>query len=518
MANAVYPPYPPTLTQAEQEYLLTNLKDWSITHGLAVRPTSSYVAEDLDPARALATTAPATLFPSLFPRSCFEQARAVSQAYSELYSAIAADEEWLSEIVKELLEIDDFIEKLWKVHLAVKKEGYAQSLQLGLFRSDYMGHVSDSDSDSRLSVKQVEFNTIASSFGGLSSQVAALHRYLHSVDAYPEVTSSLINDASLQSSGSVPELASGLAKAHQAYVESERTDRPVCVLFLVQDVERNVFDQRHLEYALNTDHGIRTFRLPFSQVLQDTSLDKNRKLLYTPPSLSGKQWEVSVVYFRAGYAPTEYTAQRDWDARLHIERSAAIKCPGILTHLAGSKKVQQVLATPHSPHLARFLPDKAAADKLLATFAPIYPLDDSEAGLEARKLATDPQTAQKYVLKPQREGGGNNIYRSEIPGFLQNLPKAKWPAYILMEMIEPPTQGNAIFRNGEVQSGEVICELGVYGACLWRDKVENGVVKGRDVLENFEAGYLLRTKGAGSSEGGVAAGFGSVDSCCLLDL
>jgi hypothetical protein len=37
-------------------------------------------------------------------------------------------------------------------------------------------------------------------------------------------------------------------------------------------------------------------------------------------------------------------------------------------------------------------------------------------------------------------------------------------------------------------------------------------------LENFEAGYLLRTKGAGSAEGGVAAGFGSVDSCCLIDV
>ena len=40
----------------------------------------------------------------------------------------------------------------------------------------------------------------------------------------------------------------------------------------------------------------------------------------------------------------------------------------------------------------------------------------------------------------------------------------------------------------------------------------------REVLENFEAGYLLRTKGAGSAEGGVAAGFGSVDSCCLVDV
>lgn len=381
-----------------------------------------------------------------------------------------------------------------------------------------MVHVSPEDS--ALSVKQVEFNTIASSFGGLSTQVSKLHQHLQSIDAYPESLSPLINDNSLPKPTSVPGLALGLAKAHQAY-EADRKDSqlPLALIFLVQDTERNVFDQRHLEYALNSTHSVRTFRLPFSRVLTDTKVDPTtRKLLYTPPSSSGKQYEVSTIYFRAGYAPDEYTSDKAWESRLHIERSAAIKCPGILTHLAGSKKVQQVLATPSSPHLARFLSDSAAATSVLQTFAPIYPLDKSEAGLEARKLALEPKTAERYVLKPQREGGGNNVYRADIPPFLKSLPEEKWPAYILMEMIEPPAQGNTIFRNGEVQSGDVICELGIYGATLWRDEVKEGVVVGRKVVENFEAGYLLRTKGAGSSEGGVAAGFGSVDSVCLVDL
>ncbi|KAI7678798.1 glutathione synthase, partial [Hortaea werneckii] len=228
-----------------------------------------------------------------------------------------------------------------------------------------------------------------------------------------------------------------------------------------------------------------------------------------------KKFEVSLVYFRAGYAPSEYHGKQDWDARLHIERSAAIKCPSILTHLAGTKKVQQVLATPHSPHLKHFVPDETRAAEVLKTFAPIYPLDTSEAGQEARKLATNPDTAARYVLKPQREGGGNNVYRNAIPDFLKTLPESHWPAYILMEMIEPPAQSNVIFRNGEMQKGGVICELGIYGACLWRSGETDGK---REVLENFEAGYLLRTKGSGSEEGGVAAGFGSVDSACLVDL
>lgn len=503
--------YPPELSREEEQYLFTTLKDWSIAHGLAVRPAPTFVQPSQDPTGVLATTAPVTLFPSLFPRTCFEEGLAIQQAYNELYSAIAQDEEWLQGIIEELIGIDDFVAKLWQTHLEVKKVGYVQDLSLGLFRSDYMVHAHQSHHEDAPGLKQVEFNTIASSFGGLSSQVSALHKHLLSLDAYPSASG--IKAEALRQSKSASSLAKGLTVAHKAYGTS-RTDRPLCVLFVVQDPERNVFDQRHVEYALLEENGVRSFRLPFREILSHTKLDSDRSLIYTPPSLPSKTYEVTTIYFRSGYTPDDSPEDKDWTARLHLEKSRAIKCPSILTQLAGCKKVQQVLATPHSPHLKRFLPDDKVASKVLATFAPIYPLDDSDAGKEARKLATDPSSATRYVLKPQREGGGNNIYRKAIPPFLEGLPETHWPAYILMEMIEPPSLRNAILRNGEIQRGGVICELGVYGVCLWR----NGKADEKgEILENWEAGYLLRTKGDQSEEGGVAAGFGAVDSCCLVD-
>lgn len=362
-------------------------------------------------------------------------------------------------------------------------------------------------------LKQVEFNTIASSFGGLSSQISTLHKYLLSIDAYPSSATSIIKADALRHSKSASSLAKGLAAAHKAYGPS-KAGRPLCVLFVVQDPERNVFDQRHLEYALLNESNVRSFRLPFQQTLAHTALDSDRTLIYTPPNVPSTQYEVTTVYFRAGYSPDDYPKEEDWAARLHLEKSRAIKCPSILTHLAGCKKVQQVLATPHSPHLKRFLSDDSESSRVLATFAPIYPLDESEAGKEARKLAQDPASAMRYVLKPQREGGGNNIYRKSIPQFLEKLPESHWPAYILMEMIEPPPLRNAILRNGEIQKGGVIGELGVYGVCLWRHDLD--AAREGEVLENWEAGYLLRTKGDQSEEGGVAAGFGAVDSCCLV--
>jgi glutathione synthetase len=514
MASNTHADYPPELSAEEQNFIFAELKDWSIAHGLAVRPAPSFVQQSQDPSGVLATTAPVTIFPSLFPRKCFEDGLSIQKAYNELYSAIARDEQWLQGIVEELVDVDDFVAKLWRTHLAVKKEGYVQDLSLGLFRSDYMVHEGPSQTNSTPGLKQVEFNTIASSFGGLSSQVSALHRYLFSLGAYPSSTSSLIKADALRQSQSTSRLANGLAAGHRAYGES-KTKLPLCVLFVVQDPERNVFDQRHLEYALLEENDVRSFRLSFGESLALTKLDGDRNLIYTPPHSPSTSYEVTTIYYRAGYSPDDYVKEEDWEARLHLEKSRAIKCPSVLTQLAGCKKVQQVLATPHSPHLKRFLPDEEIASQLLKTFAPIYPLDKSDAGQEAKKLATEPSSAARYVLKPQREGGGNNIYRKAIPPFLQKLPETQWPAYILMEMIEPPPLKNAIIRSGVVERGGVICELGVYGVCLWRGGSGEGD-KG-EVLENFEAGYLLRTKGDQSEEGGVAAGFGAVDSCCLVD-
>lgn len=313
------------------------------------------------------------------------------------------------------------------------------------------------------------------------------------------------------------------------------------MLFVVQAGERNIFDQRHLEYAVKqgSQPPVPVFRLAFADVLKHTAVadTPKRQLLYRVPHSKddspSARYEVAVVYLRAGYGPGDYPDEQAWDARRQLERSAAIKCPTVLTQLAGTKKVQQVLATPPTTTpdaagggssdgsiLSRFAPDPATAASLRRTFAAIHPLDaTSSAGLAARQLALDPESCKSYVLKPQREGGGNNVYRSAIPGFLRSLPERHWGSFILMELITPPPVRNAILRNGKVEHGGVVCELGVYGTCLWRS-AGGSCGEGRSgepqILHNEVAGYLLRTKGDQSEEGGVAAGYGCMDSCALV--
>ncbi|KAL2865643.1 glutathione synthase [Aspergillus lucknowensis] len=517
MTDSVYDNYPPTLNPAQKDFLVRTVKDWATQNGLMVRPAPTFVSKETDPQGVLATNAPVTLFPSPFPKSCFEEAKALQTVYNKLYAAITCSEEWIGKIMEDLIDVDDFISNLWKVHLHVQKEGYTQTLSLGLYRSDYMAHTPSSSTTPQL--KQVEFNTISSSFGGLSSLVTLLHSELldtppgHPI-AYPKHP--------LLASGAVPEntavetLSTGLATAHSAYGASKSIPNlPTCILFVVQAGERNIFDQLALSRELTRVHKIPVFRLLSSEILDHTSIpDSNpsRPLIYRPPhSPEGTQYEVTTIYLRCFYTPTDYKSPRDWQARTHLERSAAIKCPTVLNQLAGSKIIQQVLATTTGPdHLTSFLADTdpSLISRLRETFAPQYDLSLDGQG---RSLALNPETALNHVLKPQREGGGNNIYKTAIPDFLHSIPENEWKRWILMELIHPPAAAKnvALRSDGEVVSGGVIGELGVYGTILWDQAVGK-------IYHNEQGGWLMRTKSEGVNEGGVATGFSSLDSIVLF--
>lgn len=105
MADKIYSEYPPPLSPEQEEYLVQTVKNWTIEHGLSVRPSTAIVSEEANPKNVLATNAPVTLFPSPFPKSCFEQARSLQQVYNELYAAIASDEQWLEAIMKEYVPV-----------------------------------------------------------------------------------------------------------------------------------------------------------------------------------------------------------------------------------------------------------------------------------------------------------------------------------------------------------------------------------------------------------------------------
>ncbi|KAG6909274.1 hypothetical protein DXG01_001218 [Tephrocybe rancida] len=473
--------------------------------------------------------APLSLFPSPLPRSLFESAKRIQGIYNTLYARIALDEEFLDRIMgtkNGVGKVDDFIGQLWTGWKELRDKKMAQSLHLGLFRSDYLLHAPP---DAPPSLKQVEFNTISVSFGSLSERTARLHRYLYASTQYYN-TSSHIKQQNFPENDTIAGLTEGLAAAHKAY-NKEQT----FVLFVVQPGERNVFDQRPLEYQLLEKHSIRAIRRTFEELAESATLDPATRILRVnvPPSIHpGGLAEISVVYFRAGYAPHEYQTPKHYQTRFLLEQSIAINCPSIALQLAGGKKVQEVLTQPGV--LEHFLADQqkwgaavfspSELDELRQTFMGMWGLDAGsdlltpdlaalESGKESFGMQKARELALSLVLKPQREGGGNNVYKDSIPPFLDNLPPKERQAWIAMELIVPPKgAGNYLIRAGSGNQAaanvEVVSELGIFGWALFGEYVD---------IRQQQGGWLVRTKGRDSDEGGVATGFSVLDSILLVD-
>ncbi|KAH9922030.1 glutathione synthase [Amylocystis lapponica] len=496
--------WPPELSESQLQALTLLATTYALSHGLVYLP----VAAVQPPAPTATIHAPLALFPSPIPRKLFRLAQTLQRTYNLLYARIATDEAFLDRVMGEVEgvgKVDDFTRHLWTRWKKLRDEGIVQPLQLGIFRSDYMVHAPDAVESA--SLKQVEFNTISSSFGSLSEQTARLHKYLYNSVQYYN-SSPILRQESFPANNTISGLAEGLAVAHLAYgVPDSR------ILFVVQDNERNVFDQRWVEYELLEKHSIHVIRQTLTELAHSANVDPKTRALSVrlePNLLPGHaaSTEISVVYFRAGYTPTDYPTTKHYDTRCFLQHSRAIHCPSFQLQLAGGKKVQEVLTRPGV--LEGFLCDEARwgaaavpredAALLRASWMGMWGLDEGSGVHRAREGAAN------LVLKPQREGGGNNVYKDAIPPFLDSLPADEREAWIAMELIAAPKGlGNYL---GAVKT-EVISELGIFGWALFGG--EDGAVREKEV------GWLLRTKGKDSNEGGVAAGFSVLDSVILVD-
>jgi glutathione synthase len=336
-------------------------------------------------------------------------------------------------------------------------------------------------------------------------------------------------------------LPKAMSVAHQHYqsrfgaTSSDGGEHPIVILFVVQEGETNTVDQRMLEFQLWNNHQIPVVRMSLTKAKSQLQLDQDTGALYIVPDVSDDgsygsvplKSEVSVAYFRAGYAPTDYPDGYDgieWQARELIERSRATKCPQLGYHLAGTKKVQQELARPGV--LERFFErDGGEGDEVLpvvdlkqmrAAFAGLYSLgeDAVDEDLEAVKAAISGNEGL-YVLKPQREGGGYNYYGEKLAKKLKENITVKddgsltlgddLAEFILMQRLFPPKQRAILLRGGLVEgTDDSISELGCFGT----------IVRSHDgkILQNEYAGFLLRTKFSNVDEGGVASGFATLSS------
>jgi glutathione synthase len=273
------------------------------------------------------------------------------------------------------------------------------------------------------------------------------------------------------------------------------------VMIITFPSENNLFDQRAVEFDLWQRHSIKCIRKTLTDVYHEATLGSGRDLI-----ISGVK--CAVAYFRAGYTPDDYPSEKEWQARLLIEKSTASCCPSVAYQLVGTKKLQQCLASPGV--LEQFLSDSKMIEKIRSTFAGLYSLDKTSEGDQAIEMALrDPE---RFVLKPQREGGGNNFYGDSLREKLSEVRNSsERTAYILMDRIQSPSQDGLVLRPKphtlELEPEPVISEVGIFGMYVRRaDRV----------LLNTSAGHLVRTKPLSANEGGVLMGTSALDSPSLL--
>lgn len=74
------------------------------------------------------------------------------------------------------------------------------------------------------------------------------------------------------------------------------------------------------------------------------------------------------------------------------------------------------------------------------------------------------------MLKPQREGGGNNVYGAEVREALLRMRHSRErAAYILMERILPPLVSGYVVRPGgpvPPPTVDLVSELGIFGVIV----------------------------------------------------
>jgi glutathione synthase len=480
--------------------------------------------------------APMSLLPNAYPKEVFQQAHDAAPAFNELVDRVSRDYEFLqSTLGGGVSTMDPYTAKILHLYKQVyvddpnKLSPAKLADRLGIHRSDYMLHSSGENEPYQL--KQVELNTIAASFAGLSCKIANLHQYLTS--RFSDVTNDFLKEnqkivssdptstpLGVPDNPALQQIPLAMKIAHDRYVErfkDGQSSKDLIILFVVQEGETNTVDQRLLEFALWENHGIPVTRMSLTKLHSELIPGDDGSL-----RLKSTGQEIAVIYYRAGYAPTDYPDGDDgieWSARLRLEQSRAAKCPSLGYHLAGTKKVQQELARPGV--LEKFFPEeKEKVDRMRACFAGLYSMGDDATpeDLKAAQEVLDGGEAL-YVLKPQREGGGYNFYGNELAKKLRENTSHKddeksnetlvlgdtLAEYILMQRLFPPQQRAILLRGGKVEgTGDSVSELGCYG-CLVVDQAG-------EVVHNEYAGFLLRTKFSNVDEGGVASGFATLSS------
>jgi len=467
------------LSQSTVDKIIEDSTEYSATNGIVMLDP---IYLPLKRYRSL----PTTLFPSPIPRLEYEKVMRIQPYINKLYHLMSEDQDFMNSVLHEVAEVDDFTRnffEIYKKHLEYCDRN--EVLTLAILRADYMfGLMKDENGKTIEKSLQTEVNTVSSGMGSIGSK--AINNMFSTV-LKEKPLSDLVDQVPENCAN--PLLGQGFVFAWEAY-----GNESAIIVFFVLENETNISDHRTLEYNIyNINPKIIVRRKVYNQIIEDVYTDENGRLFIDDE-------EVAIAYFRTCYSPKHFPTRQHWKAREIIELSKAIKSPSVAHHLVGCKKIQEVLT--RRGVVENYLTNCTAVSEVRSTFTNMYPLEMNKDGDKAMKMAIE--RPEEYVLKPQREGGGNNFYDDELKHKLLEIKNnEERKGFVLMDKIKAKSYPNYINLGGETKKDDVISELGIFGVFL---------SKGNRLLKNYTAGFLHRVKSVEFNEGGIMSGTGAVSS------
>lgn len=223
---------------------------------------------------------------------------------------------------------------------------------------------------------------------------------------------------------------------------------------------------------------------------------------------------VSIFYFRAGYCIEDFLIDDEngnnigWKVRENIETSNAIKVPDIDALIITLKKFQHSVNHPEKLKdlisQIEYIEQSQINDitqSLLSNFAQIIDYNELNETQQTEILEKMAKESDNYLIKPMKEGGGNNYNYDEVRKIAERKDLDILHKSIIMERIFPPVSVNYVLKGNNIVQENVITEVGIYSYIL-TNCIDSKIVE----IENHTFGALFRTKFQFESEGGISYG------------
>ena len=437
---------------------------------------------------------PIMLTPSPLPKNLFDKIFFYQIAFNKIIIKLSDDQKFLEDILTPIAEKDEFVKKHLEISKKLVNYEHKQKIKLGIFRNDYLF---DKIQNFLLFT---EYNTIASSMGTFTDRFKKFYSYFST--KYPDIFKKYKEKTiPIEGFENVQKFTEAMVEAIKLGFPQQYKDS--IIIFVIQKRESNIFDQYSLSDELYDKYNISSKRLTLSEIKKNCIQDEQGNL-----TIDGKL--ITMFYFRAAYVENDYPDEESWQGRELIELSTAIKVPDINTFLTTFKIFQYELSKPQI--MMHYCHNELIINDILRFFGGIYNIRDMDEEKQKELFSRIKADPNNYILKPMREGGGNNIIGDKLIELIPEegkLPSDLLKNSVIVDKIDSAIHESIVLRNENISVQNSISEYSIYGIILSNEN---------KLHINKSISYLVRTKNKDDIEGGIMEGAGAIDLPCLLDV